>query len=82
MTHKIMPGETTRLNMSSGAFMFMKNGKLHNTAGPALVNNSAYCSSGETYYIEGYPLPFKEWIAYSTLDQETLAHLILTREDI
>jgi hypothetical protein len=68
--------------MSSGAYMFMKNGKLHNTDGPALVNQSAYCSSGVTYYIEGYPLPFKEWIAYSTLDQEALAHLILTHEEL
>jgi hypothetical protein len=70
----VTEGETKRVDLSQGT-MFLKNGKLHNTNGPAIIRRGV-----SLFYIEGCDMSFKEWLTYCTLSDTDKAMMLFTME--
>lgn len=71
---KVTPGVTKEIEFSTGAKIYMKNGKCHNLDGPAIVKPDGSVH----FYIEGISIPIEHWVKHSTLDDMEKAHIILT----
>lgn len=70
----ITEGETKRVDVTLGT-MYLKNGKLHNTNGPAIIRDGVFF-----FYVEGCDMSFKEWLTYCTLSDIDKAMMLFTME--
>jgi hypothetical protein len=70
----VTEGETKRVDVTLGT-MYLKNGKLHNTNGPAIIRDGVFF-----FYVEGCDMSFKEWLTYCTLSDIDKAMMLFTME--
>lgn len=71
---KVLEGETKRIDLSNGT-IYVKDKKIHNADGPAIVRDG-YSS----FYIEGCEMSIKEWLTYCTLSDTDKAAMLFTME--
>lgn len=70
----VTEGEVKRVDVTLGS-IYLKNGKLHNTNGPAIIRDGVYF-----FYVEGCDMSFKEWLTYCTLSDIDKAMMLFTME--
>ena len=71
---EVYEGETKRIDLSTGT-IYIKDGKIHNTDGPAIVRDGV-----SLFYIEGCEMSLKEWLTYCTLSDTDKAAMLFTME--
>ena len=70
----VTEGEVKRVDVTLGS-IYLKNGKLHNTNGPAIIRDGVYF-----FYVEGCDMSFTEWLTYCTLSDIDKAMMLFTME--
>lgn len=71
---QVYEGKTKRIDLSTGT-IYVKDKKIHNTDGPAIVRDGY-----SAFYIEGCEMNVKEWLTYCTLSDTDKAAMLFTME--